>query len=274
MEPVDSTSTTKPRRQQRLWIGFFLLLATLGGAAVGIPIVYNLGLQLKPDDELRARQLWDEKGPRDYDLELMRRENRQETADEYRIKVRGGQVTAVESKTEGILLVDETVGLALGPVIRVQPVENLARFTIPGLFDEIESNIRQDAEVPAGKHKYAAGVVRDERGWPADPLRSSHRRHETARRMELEVDSGEGRGAMSACLLNFRLWASCRMSWVPCPRLRGHDEPWQVATASRARIRPRPSHVMLPRVAADDTGSSCPRKRGHGTQLNYQMLTT
>jgi hypothetical protein len=165
------------------WIVFFAALALLGTVAVVVPIVYNLGLQLKPEDVARARKLWQQKGPRDYDLELMRREDRDEDADEYRIKVRGGRVTSVVGKKEGIILVDETVGLALGAAIRLQPAEDLSRFTVDGLFDEIESRLRSDAE--SGKRNYAtADFVMKEDG---RPTRYVHRVAGTKRRVEWNI---------------------------------------------------------------------------------------
>src|SRR5260370_25864130 len=112
----------RPRRGQ--WLVFFLLLGVLGAVAVIVPIVYNLGLQLKPEGVARARTLWGEKGPRDYDLELMRREDRQENTDEYRVKVRHGQVTSGVGKRVGLILVDEAVGLALGPMMCEQPPDD------------------------------------------------------------------------------------------------------------------------------------------------------
>ena len=166
------------------WALFFLLLAILGIVAIVVPIRYNLGLQLKEADVVRARKLWEEKGPQDYDLEIMRRQDRQENADEYRVKVRGGQVTSVVGKAEGILWIDETVGLALGPVIRVQPAEDLSRFSVEGLFAEIEDELRRDS-ASAGKRNYAmASFVMKEDG---HPTRYVHRVAGTSQRIEWNV---------------------------------------------------------------------------------------
>ena len=164
----------------------------MGTAAVVLPIWYNLRLQLKPEDVASARKRWQEKGLRDYDLELMRRENREgrgghheEIADEYRVKVRGGKVTSILSRTQGILLVDEAVGLAVGPSIRVQPPpDDLPPLTVEQLFDEIEANLKRDAEA-AGKRNYAmASFVMKEEGYPSHYV---HRIAGTKQRVEWNV---------------------------------------------------------------------------------------
>jgi hypothetical protein len=99
-------------------------------------------------------------------------------------RLRGGKVTSVASKAEGIVLIDETVGLALGPVIRLWAVDDLSRFTVEGLFDEIESNLRRDAET-AGKRNYAmATFVMKEDG---HPTRFVHRIAGTKQRVEWNV---------------------------------------------------------------------------------------
>ena len=57
------------RARSRNWIWFFAVLAFLGVLAVTILGVYNLRQQLKPEQVEAARSLWEEKGPRSYDLE-------------------------------------------------------------------------------------------------------------------------------------------------------------------------------------------------------------
>jgi hypothetical protein len=164
-----------PAGDRNLWIYFFAVLAALGVVAVVVPIYYNRSMQLKEEDVIQARKLWEVKGPRDYDLELMRREHRlvsgsdvEEIADEYRVKVRDGRVTSVVSKARGDLLVDETVGLALGPVIRVEPPpDDLPPLTVEDFFKEIEARIQSDRSSASGRKNYAmASFVMKEDGHP------------------------------------------------------------------------------------------------------------
>ena len=187
MVPPDESQLRTPNTERRTfrWLTFFLILAVMGSVAVVLPIWYNLSLQLKPEDVARARTRWQEQQPRDYDLELMRRENQQVSADEYRVKVRGGKLTSILSKADGILLVDEAVGLAVGPSIRVQPPpEDLPPLTVEQLFDEIEANLKRDAET-TGKRNYAmASFVMKEEGYPSHYV---HRIAGTKQRIEWNV---------------------------------------------------------------------------------------
>jgi len=54
--------------KNRGWIWFFVVLTLLGVAAVGINLAYNLREQITPEQVQAARQLWEEKGPKNYDL--------------------------------------------------------------------------------------------------------------------------------------------------------------------------------------------------------------
>src|SRR4051812_35261360 len=57
-----------PVRRSRSWMAYFLLLFVLAASGMVIPIFYNLGLQLRPEQLAEARARWAEAGPRDYDL--------------------------------------------------------------------------------------------------------------------------------------------------------------------------------------------------------------
>jgi hypothetical protein len=183
MNTVDISREGKTRPRRGRWMVFFLILAVLGGVAVIVPIFYNLGLQLKPEDVARNHKLWGQQGTRDYDLELVRRDDQQDNGDEYQVRVRDGRITSVVGKREGIILVDEIVGLALGPVIRWRPPEDLSRFTVEGLFNEIENDQRRDAET-ASKRNYSTADFDTRDG---HPRRYVHRVAGTKQRVEWAV---------------------------------------------------------------------------------------
>jgi len=44
------------------WLWFFLILLILASVAITIPIVYNLRLQLKPEQLEQARERWQRRG--------------------------------------------------------------------------------------------------------------------------------------------------------------------------------------------------------------------
>jgi hypothetical protein len=85
---------TAPRRN-RGWVWYFAVLALMTAASVGGLIAYNLGQQLHPQTLANARALWDQKGPRDYNLVYSKSGS---ATGKYVVEVRGGRVRKV---TEG-----------------------------------------------------------------------------------------------------------------------------------------------------------------------------
>jgi hypothetical protein len=83
------------RRRSRAWVLFFAALFLLAAAAVTLEVGFSLHQQLTPTALERARALWDENGPADYDLTYtVKRQTR--SGDRLRARVRGGVVEAVE----------------------------------------------------------------------------------------------------------------------------------------------------------------------------------
>jgi hypothetical protein len=131
--------------RNRNWIWFFAILTVLGGAAVVIPLVYNLGLQLTPQQVERARELWRSAGPADYDLDYQERHTHKGETDEttYRVMVRDRRVAGVFRDGELTLLAGATPALALGPWPKALPGTSGAR-DVDGMFDHIDSQLQQD----------------------------------------------------------------------------------------------------------------------------------
>ncbi len=183
MNNVETSQHVNARSPKRnLWVWYFLILAVLGSIAVVVPLVYNLSLQLKLEDVLAARKLWQANKPENYDLEVMVRENEGET-DEYFVKVRRGRVTSIIGKAEGIIQLDETALLALGAGITARPsvpIANLPPHTIDALFDTIEADLKRDATLP-GRRNYATASFDSRDG---HPHRYVHRRSDTKERVE------------------------------------------------------------------------------------------
>ena len=83
------------RRRSRAWVLFFAALLFLAAAAITLEVGFSLRQQLSPQALERARALWREKGPADYDLKYtVKRQSR--SADHLRAKVHNGAVEAVE----------------------------------------------------------------------------------------------------------------------------------------------------------------------------------
>lgn len=87
---------TKPNNT---WIWFFVILFVLTVAASGSLIWYNLQQQLTLDKLATAQGLWQQHGPRDYDMRYAKTISRAAAEDIFDVKVRGGE--AVEVRLNG-----------------------------------------------------------------------------------------------------------------------------------------------------------------------------
>jgi hypothetical protein len=85
------------RRSGKGWVWFLVVLAVLTVTAITINIVYNLRQQLTPEQLAAARALWEQKGPRDYDMEYT-----QQGADPgvFVARVRDGKVVSLTRNGE------------------------------------------------------------------------------------------------------------------------------------------------------------------------------
>jgi hypothetical protein len=179
MNQVARPATRNPVR----WVGLFVVLATLGAAAVVIPLVYNLRLQLTPGQLADARARWEASGPRDYDLEyLLRNEDGRETEnEEYALRVRGGRVVLVACNGE-LLYLDPAAGCAAGPAVRAVPGVNPQDFGVEAILRTIEADLQRDAA--QGARNYTVATFD-----PADghPLHYVHRDRGTRRRQEWTI---------------------------------------------------------------------------------------
>jgi hypothetical protein len=123
--------------RNRRWVWVFAVLAVLGVAAVSINWVLNPWQQLTIAELQRQRKLWKEAGPRDYLLEC------EFTAGSDRrshiIEVRNGHVVSALYKAK--------------PDMPGEPMraDQYGYYTMPGLFDQIEQFLEQDAQPAAGR---------------------------------------------------------------------------------------------------------------------------
>jgi hypothetical protein len=154
------------------WLWFFLALAALAAAAVVIPIVYNIGLQLTPEQLEQARALWDERGPKDYDLEYAEKLDPDTRIFIYRVKVRGGRAVAFGCNGEPELL-DEAAGLALGSAVRMRPPGDFQEHTVDGLLRRMAAALAEDrrAARQGGRRNYATARFDRQDGHPLHYVR-------------------------------------------------------------------------------------------------------
>jgi hypothetical protein len=167
---------------QRSWLWFFGTVLVLAAAAIIIPIVYNLRLQLTPEQLGHARALWRERGTPNYDLDYSERRDRDPEPDEIWVKVRGGKVVAMAINGERVRF-DDVSGLVLGPVTRNLPYRDLSPYTVDGLLDQIEARLKQDESSP-GRRNYATASFDSRDG---HPVRYVHRNMTTKKRLEWQI---------------------------------------------------------------------------------------
>jgi hypothetical protein len=171
---------TRNRSNPVRWVALFLVLAVLGAAAVVIPLVYNLRLQLTPGQLAEARARWEASGPRAYDLGyLVRIDDGQATGnEEYVVRVRDGRVVLVGCNGE-LLRVAPAAGCVAGPGVRAVPGVNPQDFGVEALFRMIETNLRRDAA--QGGRNYATATFDPRDG---HPIHYVHRARGTGERQE------------------------------------------------------------------------------------------
>jgi hypothetical protein len=155
------------RSPSRRWIWFFLVLALLSAVAIVVPIVYNLSIQLRPEQLAEARRLWQENGPDNYDLEYLVKYMKHGSSvpgePEYLVQVRAGRVVLVVESGEVVYL-DRGLAVAAGPAVLALSLEDASSYGIPALFDEIEAKMPRDASLR--RHVFATAQFDPKDGHP------------------------------------------------------------------------------------------------------------
>ena len=177
MQPPSPEVGRPAKTRSRAWVWFFVFLAAMATAAVTMPIVYNLSLQLRPEDLAAARAHWRASGPRDYDLQYQEKitQNGEQSDTEWNVRVRDGRVTAVTCDGEAL------------------PATEYANLTVEGQFAEIERGLELDLAAGARKN-YATAAFDLGDGHPTHYVR---RVRGTGDRLEWNVNlrkAGEGEG--------------------------------------------------------------------------------
>jgi hypothetical protein len=147
-------SAALPPRRSRRWIGFFLLLAALSAGAIVVPLVYNLSIQLRPEQLAEARRRWAENAPADYDLEYLIRTTHagQDEEGQYRVRVRGGRVVLVVDNGE-VVYFDSSLAFVAGPGVLVMSTADVEHYGVEALFAQIETALRLGES--AGRRDFA-----------------------------------------------------------------------------------------------------------------------
>jgi hypothetical protein len=167
---------------QRNWLAFWSMLTVLAIAALIIPIVYNLRLQLTQEQLDTARQRWREHGLSNYELRQLIRYAGEMLGEELRVTVRAGKVVQVIQNDQQLLPTD-AIGMVVGPLVDLMPTRDFSSQTVEGLFDQIEQRLRSNA-VSSGRRNYATAVFDPRDG---HPIRYVHRVSGTKERLEWQI---------------------------------------------------------------------------------------
>jgi hypothetical protein len=156
--------------RNRNWIWFFVVLAVLGVAAIGINYWYSSQLQLKPEDLKAAEARWMSKGPADYDLRIHKEISPASGGDPMReeiiANVRAGQVIKV--------------------TLNGRELEHrlLAKYDVPAWFDYLDEFMEIDTK-PGAARVFCEGQFDPTDGHPTYYRRRVAR---TRERQELSFD--------------------------------------------------------------------------------------
>jgi hypothetical protein len=154
--------------RSRGWVWYFVCLAAMGAFAIVTPIVYNLSLQLKPEELAEARARWRQNGPADYDLQYKEKltHDGQTDESEWKVKVRKGKVAEVVCDGENL-----------------SPAE-YPDVAIDGKFAQIEKELVED--VGGGQRRNYATAAFDSRD--GHPTRYIRRVKGSGERLEWNIN--------------------------------------------------------------------------------------
>lgn len=147
----ESIMSTEIKSRSRRWLWFFVVVGVVSAAAVTLLALY-IRNQLGPAnqltlDQLRAaRKVWDEKGPKDYQMLYKVRRGGDSNVDTFYVEVRGGQVISV--------LFNST---------EHQKPDQYLHHSMPALFNFIERFLKLDAQ-PNSPQSYRRGYFDSDDG--------------------------------------------------------------------------------------------------------------
>ncbi len=167
----------RSEKRPRGWIWFFIALAVLGTAAVTLPLLYNLSIQLRPEELTAARQRWEKNGLRDYDLQFQEKitQNGEQTESNWFVEVRDGRPTEVTRDDQKL------------------PASDYPNVTVEGQYAEIERGFQLD-QAEGARRNYATAAFDQRDGHPVHYVR---RVRGSGDRLEWNVNlfkPGEGKG--------------------------------------------------------------------------------
>jgi len=158
-----ATAHVRPAKRSLRWVAFFVILACLAVTGIVLPIVYNLGQQLRPEQLAAARERWELVGPADYDLTYTVKYDREPLAERHLVLVRDGKIVWASCEGE-VVQVSPALGAALGVAAGGS---GRGGRDVSAIFTHLEK-LRQ--EESAGRN-FLVAVFDPKAGWPRRIIR-------------------------------------------------------------------------------------------------------
>jgi hypothetical protein len=166
-----------PRKKNYAWVWFFVFVVVASIAMAGFMIVFNLRLQLKPEQLADAMARWQEHGPADYVMTYTKqlKVNENTIADTFVVKVRAKKVFEVRMNGEPLRDADGV------PIVD----ERLQYHSMDSLLRYIERFLELDAK--AGQKNYNLAIFDEQTGALRKYVRSDkHTRQHVDEEVKIE----------------------------------------------------------------------------------------
>lgn len=167
----------------RRWIWFFAILVVAAALAITAPLVYNLSIQLRPEQLAEARRRWEDMAPDDFDLEYLIRTTHDglEEENQYRVIARRGRVVLIVGNGD-VIYIDSSLALLAGPAVLALSPAEARHYGVPALFEQIEAGLHEDET--ADRRNYSTAQFDPKDG---HPFHYVHRIRGTKQRIEWNV---------------------------------------------------------------------------------------
>ena len=141
----------RPPKNNYGWILFFSFIVVASVGVTWFMIWFNLSIQLTPEKLDEARQLWNEKGPKSYNMVYTKRLNDDARLFTYVVSVRKGKVVEVLENGRALEKTPE------------REDDPLVFHSMDAIFRDLERNMTMDQK-PGAKRVYVTAIFDDQTG--------------------------------------------------------------------------------------------------------------
>lgn len=143
------------------WVSVFVVVFGLAIGGIALNVWWNLDQQLTPDKLERAKRLWEQNGPRDYDLTYQVTYDKERLPERHVVLVRNGKVVFASCEGEVIEMAPAMAAAVGGPLAGM--AQGGAR-DVPAIFDHVESTL--NTLEASGRRHFIVAVFDPNQGYP------------------------------------------------------------------------------------------------------------